>query len=490
MKIQLKQVAIIITVLLTILLLFACGNSDEPSNADHEMPADEEAASEDELHPREPLTTEALLADFDTMIELMEETFPYFGVAERRLGVDIRALAEEKRSVIENYPESMESFAKELGMSPEEMPVMDEHLFWSILHHDFFSRFPMTFHTFVYNYRFYDIYKPSYTNTWSPFNTPMNYHAFTNSVTQGFYREQEALYKTLAEEASPGFKLIFREEESAGFPHAAVETEMIEEGRIAYLSVPHFADFGQSTINRLRGLYRDIGEYEHLIIDIRENMGGATDLWRMLIMKPLWPEEEPMPDMPLYAFYRGSELGKSLGEANVKIESAYSRYRPESEGLVPISEILEENPLPELNEEDMETLDYGVRYHTGIENIEWRHINQMGLQNISDSAFEGEIWLLIGNRNYSAAALFARHAKEMGFATLVGEPTAGAYTTHVSNFTLPNTGIILRWDMDYVTDEAGRALNEFPTTPHYKNRPGMDALETVLEIIEEEGNTR
>ena len=50
---------------------------------------------------------------------------------------------------------------------------------------------------------------------------------------------------------------------------------------------------------------------------------------------------------------------------------------------------------------------------------------------------------------------------------------------------LPNTGLIVSWDIDYVTDQYGRALNEFPTKPQYFNREGMDALETVLQMIEE-----
>ena len=105
---------------------------------------------------------------------------------------------------------------------------------------------------------------------------------------------------------------------------------------------------------------------------------------------------------------------------------------------------------------------------------------------IPDTSFDGKVWLLTNGNNYSGGALFARHAKEMGFATLVGEQTGGAYTTSAGMFfALPNTGIILRWDIDYLTDSEGRALNEFPTTPHHLNRPGMDALETVLKLIEE-----
>jgi len=49
---------------------------------------------------------------------------------------------------------------------------------------------------------------------------------------------------------------------------------------------------------------------------------------------------------------------------------------------------------------------------------------------------------------------------------------------------MPNTGIIFYFDIFYVTDSRGRPL-EAGTIPHFFNRPGMDALETVLALIAE-----
>ena len=43
----------------------------------------------------------------------------------------------------------------------------------------------------------------------------------------------------------------------------------------------------------------------------------------------------------------------------------------------------------------------------------------------------------------------------------------------------------MTWDIDYLVDQYERALEEFPTTPHHFNRPGLDALETVLMLIDE-----
>jgi len=113
-----------------------------------------------------------------------------------------------------------------------------------------------------------------------------------------------------------------------------VETEIIEEGRIAYLKVANFANFNLNTMVELRSFYADIQEYEHLIIDIRDNQGGNVDFWRMFIMKALWPESKNMPDMPLYAFYRDSELGKAFGEDIVQTAAKYSAYIPQTNELL------------------------------------------------------------------------------------------------------------------------------------------------------------
>ncbi|MBU5678181.1 hypothetical protein KQI88_17355 [Alkaliphilus sp. MSJ-5] len=470
MKKLLHQVTMIAIILMAMLFFTACVNSDEEMTIQN---SDEQ------------LTIEDFLNDFDYMMQTMEDTFPYFGVAERRLGVDIRALGRETRAMIENYPYSLESLANDLGISLEDMPELDEHIFWSIIYHEFFSHFNQFAHTFALHFGTYNYYKPNYITPLSHYYTPNNNHAYSNPVSQRFYQEQKDLFNTLFEEKGVLLQFIFRDEPPFQLPDSIVETEIIEEDRIAYLKVSTFSNFNLTIYNNLRKFYSDIQNYEHLIIDIRDNLGGSTDLWRMLIMKPLWSDKNNMPDMPLYAFYRGSKLGKSLAEENIKIESQYSRYMPETDNLLKVSEIIESNNLPHINEEDVQDLAYGVKFNTSISNIEWRHMNQVKVQNISDYPFDGEIWLLTNGNNLSAASLFARHAKEMGFATLVGEQTGGAYSTYAVHFTLPNTGIILRWDIDYLTDSYGRALNEFPTTPHHFNRPGMDALETVLQLIEE-----
>lgn len=488
MKKWTHSIAIIAILLMAMLLFTACGNVVEQLTADKELTTNEQLTSDEELTSEEQLTMEDFLSDFDYLMQSMEDTFPYFGVAERRLGVDIRALGRETRAMIANYPYSLEGLANEMGIFLEDMPDLDEHIFWSIIHHEFFSHFLGFAHAGPLNFRIYHSYIPSYTSLRSSYYTDNNNDVFTDPVALRFYQEQEVLFNTLAEDQSELFQFIFRQEPPSGgvrSPKPMVETEIIEEDRIAYLKVSSFGGFNLNTMVELRSFYRNIQEYEHLIIDIQDNQGGSSDIWRMLIMKALWPEGSDMPDMPLYAFYRDSELGKAFGEDNIQTASKHSRYLPETDEVLTVREMMELYNLSHINEEDLADLAYGIRFSTSIGNIEDQHIRQFGFKEIS-YPFDGEIWLLTNENNFSAASLFARHAKEMNFATLVGEETGGAYTAYNGAFfALPNTGIVFRWDIDYLTDGDGRALNEFTTTPHHFNHPGMDAMETVLQLIEE-----
>ncbi|MBM7614455.1 S41 family peptidase [Alkaliphilus hydrothermalis] len=469
------RITIISILLMTLMFFTACGNVDEQLTTNQQLTSDEE----------KQLTKEDFLNDFDYMMQTMEDTFPYFGVAERRLGVDIRALGRETRDIIAKYPHSLEGRGNELGISLEDMPELDQQIFWSIICHEFFSHFSGFAHTSTMDFSIYNMFQPIYSSSWSQQNTPYIYNAFTNPVSQRFYQEQESFYNTLAEGNEALFQFVFRGQPTISLPQSVTKTEIIEEDRIAYLNVSSFMGFNPKTMSTtLEKFYRDVHKYDHLIIDIRDNLGGTPDFWRMLIMKPLWPDRN-MPDMPLYAFYKGSKLGEFLAEDNLKLEAKNTRYMAETDTLLKVGNIMESNNLQHINEEDIQDLDYGVKFNTSISNIELRHMQQIGFPNIDNYPFSGKVWLLTNGKNLSAASLFARHAKEMGFATLVGEETGGAYSTYMARFTLPNTGIILRWDIDYLTDGEGRSLNEFPTTPHHFNRPGMDALGTALQLIEE-----
>jgi len=471
---------------------------------------------------RAGFTVEELLHDFDYMIALMEDTFPLFGVAERRLGVDIRALAAGTRSLIENYPDSMLQAAGEFGVSPEAMPEMDANVFWSIVQHEFFSHFAPLGNAMALDFyeradlRSFYVVPNIITGLDSmqrllvtfegddapPFREiettgeglPMfshNTQVFDEASAIRFYERQQELFETLAEENPNLFRFIFRQElPNDEEPPEIFTTERID-GRIAYINFNTFRVLNFRNYSwRIDRFYMYTQEYDHLIIDIRNNTGGRTDFWRMLIMFTLWNEaEREMPPVPLYAFYNSGSRALQLAHDHLTTERFATRFVPQQNEPLAISTLLADGSLPELNESDLQTLAYGVRLNASVGYLRTNHFHFTQERMWTPRPrfpFDGKIWLLTSEENTEASAAFAYHVKYTEFATLVGEAPAGGFTSTVmTHFNLPNTGIIVRWNVDYLTDAYGRSLEEFSVQPHYSNRPGMDALETVLAMIEE-----
>ena len=478
-----KSILRFMILMLSISLFVACASTTEQVQEIVQEVAEETAQEEVSSDAR--LTRDELLYDFDYMMQLMEDTFPLFGVAERRLGLDIRELARETRGIIENYPYSMQDFAGELGLAFEDMPELDEQIFWSIVFYEFFMPIRLG-HTGLLNNAMYNSFRTRHVTPQTHFEEGVN-QPFTNPNTRRFYEEQTAFARTLFAGNPALLQFVFRIDPSMGnmpgqIPrHSRITTDIIEEGRIAYLSISSFEILNAGAYDRmLWEFYRNIQDYEHLIIDIRDNGGGRPEFWRLAIIDVLCPDRDTTFNMPLYFFNAGNELAYSLADGHLASVTRWLEHLPETESLITIEEILETSSLPYLNEADLQNLSYGVRLNTSPQ----VRGGSIGLRNIPHIPFNGQIWLLINDGVGSGAAQFARYAKAMEFATLVGEPVIGSYS-HWIPFALPNTGIIARWETIYVTDQYGRSIEEFPTTPHYLNLPGMDALETVLYLIGE-----
>jgi len=423
------------------------------------------------------LTVEELLYDFDYMFQVMEDTFPFFGVVERRFGLDLHVLAEETREIIINYPYSLQAFAYEIGINLEDMPALDEHVFWSILLGDFFQHFRPFAHAATLD-----------------FSSPLRMGTFDSLNSRTFYHSQEALIQNLVAENPKLLPFYFRFDPSYHRPledyeyyessvsSQIITTAIIEDGSIAYLQIGHLLNNTNLFVHQLINFYEEIQEYEHLIIDMRDSGGGHAFTSPALIMYPLWYDRDNAPDMTMYAFFTDFDLARSLSQ-RLQVMQAYVR---EPDRVLSLSEILEIDELPYLNEDDKPFLPYGFRINVNVNNINLNSSRTTSTLNIPRIPFAGEIWLLTSNQNYSASAIFANMAKGTGFATLVGEQVAGGLTaTTPYSFTLPNTGIVVVWDRDYLTDQYGRSLLEYLPTPHYFNKEGMDALETTLSIISE-----
>jgi len=249
-----------------------------------------------------------------------------------------------------------------------------------------------------------------------------------------------------------------------------VYTKVIEDGRIGYISVQSFAgNLHADEHTRVIEFYREIRDFEHLIIDLRGNQGGSISYALSTLFHPHLSE---MVEVNSFHFFIDGPYIRKHGE------NIFARTSSNGNLIIPVdyrplSEIFEEYYFSDKRIQDFDRLDYGIASGTG------RIHPRSG-----EDAFAGKIWLLTDNRMMSAATQFAWISMETGFATHVGETTGGGLGGLRTLALLPNTGIAIYFDVFYITDERGRPL-EAGTIPHHFNREGMDALETVLALIAE-----
>ena len=429
-------------------------------------------------------TLQQILYDFDYLIKTMEYAFPYFGVVERRLGVDLRKLSVEIRDQIKNYPYSMMDFANEIGLPIEEIPELDEFVFWSILNRDFFGPIAPFAHLNVISFFWGDL-----STTGSNRNT----------IDMSFFRNQETLFHELIPynleliefyfnfEPTTSLEIIENlEQTTSGIIRAfdnepVLNTKIIEEGRIAYMELGNFMIDPRGFAQSLFDFYETIKDYKYLIIDMRYSGGGNAHTGPILVMYPLFYGN--VEDGYMYAFFTSYDQARYLRNM-IRLRQT---LRVVGHSILSTYELLETNYLPHFNRSDASYLPYAVKVNININNITRGNINLLSNAwgfDIPRIPFSGEIFLLTSRLNYSASANFAVIAKETGFATLVGEQVLGGLTaTSPYYFSLPNTGIVVSWDRDYLTDRYGRAYLEYLPNPHYFNMPGKDALETAIYII-------
>jgi len=241
-----------------------------------------------------------------------------------------------------------------------------------------------------------------------------------------------------------------------------IYTSILDEDNIAYLRIASFMGNMEFDNETLLPFFDEIQNFEHLIIDIRGNGGGFAGYFPLLIVEQLISEPLNFTD---YEFFISSER---TAEYYVNPHGMTGGILQE---VLPIADFMAERDLPYFNQDDLSLLDYVI-----IRNVfMYPSENSVG--------FNGEIWLLVDEYSASASELAAILSIATGFATVVGEPTAGVTGVLYTFAALPNTGLLIRIDLGYTIDNYGLSIEEFGVIPQILNVPGLDALQTVLSII-------
>ena len=389
----------------------------------------------------EPFLTEHFLCDFEYLMHTLRHNFPLFGPAYRRLGIDIDAIEAMTRDAITTNN------------------VLTPNRFSSVLRMFFFDQFGGFGHLYQHwesriHLVLANIYRYSMDEDGS----------IINAYSQRIY---DIMRAPAAIRFYGNITVDLGEYESGRVDRNNISTNILVPGEVAYINVRRFNHYNIDHDREIIfAFYEEIAGFNHLIIDLQENLGGFPHYFYQLFVEPNittgleWRELEFFPAGGNNLIFADALIGDIVTNDPGSATLYYNG-----------PDFIAENDMKYFNPDDMNMLHNLVAWHHRIDPI------------ATEKAFDGKIWVLVGPMTQSAAEAIAIFIRETGFATLVGQPTAGIMGAISAYLLLPNSGIIVRYDLGYMTDSYGRSFEELGVMPHYFSHPGMSALETALEII-------
>ncbi len=245
---------------------------------------------------------------------------------------------------------------------------------------------------------------------------------------------------------------IFREDQNYWKPY---HTSIIEDGEIAYIGLTSMLPISDLDKINLLEFYKEISEYGYLIIDIQNNPGGSTSVWMDNIVKPNVNETVRFINYKLF-------MG---GDYNLKYSDTFEK--------VPLGNIEDFYLYDSIDSNTSKYLDYYYEDYIDIEPL------------YDEKIFKGEIFVLINEKNYSAADNFAYFCKQTNFAKLIGRNTNGGGTTSTMSLPiiLPNSGIVIRYDHYFAINDDGSSSEKFGTSPDIYVSEGENIYSFAVDYI-------
>ena len=390
------------------------------------------------------LTNEEKMEDFEYLWSKLNSSYPFWNEVSES-GINKNDVYEDYRKEIKKTSTDIE-FMKTIG--------------------DFLEEFKGYGHLLAldgYMYNFYD-------NTFTLAKDRLNDEEIKEMKTwfDDLYNPKSIQTYSLLDSSHPGFRSTkglkekYKEQNSNSTTNKKevneenLKFDIIDEGKTAYIEIKSFRfENIENDRLKLQKFFEMIREYPNLIIDIRENSGGSDKYWQELIVSPNLSEAKTS---KRYYLIRQSNLTNPFLEAKF-----------DNDSILPIE------TLPNFDNMNKENLSLFSHYVIDEKTI---------YPTKNSNGFNGKIWLLTSPKVYSSSENFAMFCKNTDFATLVGKPTGGdGGAADPILFSLPNSGLIIRFSMFYGLNSDGTGNEANGTIPDITIDDGEDALQrTLLEI--------
>lgn len=380
------------------------------------------------------MTSEQKLSDFDTLCSVLDESYPFWNEVAQS-GIDKNEIYRTYRVNIANTKTDI-AFFKEISC--------------------FLKEFGGLGHLSALDGYMYRLYMNALSVSGSTLSEQEKQNiqplmkVLTNAVSQKTYEFLDQSHEGFR--STSGLKEEYQNQSIPADTQALPQlvTKFYDSPNAAYLKIDSFNLMNyQRDQGFLSEFYMSLKDIPYLIIDLRGNSGGSDLYWQDLIVKPNVKESVTS---ERYYFFNLSGSNQDYISAN---------------GICfePISAVQE----PYLSH-------YGHLFsHYTIDKTSF---------DMADEPYQGEIWVLVSDKVYSASENFAMFCKNTGFATLVGTATGGdGGIADPMLISLPNSGLIVRFSAFYGTNADGSGNEANGTAPDIMIADGEDALEKCLELI-------
>lgn len=369
------------------------------------------------------LTAEQKIADFEYLYAVLRDNYPFFGVAERKYGVDWLAKHDE-------YVQRLKATADDAAYYRELNSILREL-------HDGHLDFSPTIK--------YSKFKPILDGLgpdFEPWSRAMHRDSVRAVYWEQLLAKKDVEHKPVKKKGLP---------KQRGKKSYYADT-LLCNGKIALMRLSSLP-YEKISVDSLRiaSFLSTISEADYLIIDIQGNSGGSELYWSRLVVSRLIPK-------PITYFstqiVRGGEINRE--------------YCPE---FFEEAESLTGEVCSGLPDELYDGTFYLRKYPCEVV--------------ASDPiAFRGKIYLLVDRKVFSSAGGWADFCKQTGWATVVGETTGvqgiGRDPIVIS---LPESGLLLRYPYCNGINADGTFNGEVGVRPDIEIH-GKDKNERLQNLIE------